>query len=179
MLSGLIYDKFRSYLVVRAEKYGIKILFKSPFMTSVIGMVKYMTKYGLNSASSAAMVIARRALGFKEYIPQKWLKTLSSFFKPEDSKDGGFAGGWRKISAWLKKFCIRRPQMFELDTVLRFLLDSLVLESQKTTHKRRKSGGSNKSEGKRTGKGKPTEAQVPLEREQALVTNIGAFTVAP
>lgn len=68
MLSGFIYDKFRSYLVVRAEKYGIEVLFKSPFMTSVIGMVKYMEKYGLNSASSAAMVIARCAMGFREYI---------------------------------------------------------------------------------------------------------------
>jgi IS605 OrfB family transposase len=163
MLTGFIYDKFRSYLVVRAEKYGIEILFKSPFMTSVIGMVKYMAKYGLNSASSAAMVIARRALGLKEFIPQKWLKTLTSFFEPEDSKDGGFAGGWRKIAAWLKKFCIRRPQLFQLDTVLRFLLDSLVLESQAKTHKKRKRGGSAKSEGRRTGKVKPTEAQVPLE----------------
>ncbi|RUT06825.1 hypothetical protein DSM106972_030820 [Dulcicalothrix desertica PCC 7102] len=179
MLSGFVYDKFRSYLVVRAEKFGIEILFKSPFMTSVIGMVKYMGKYGLNSASAAAMVIARRAMGFKEFIPQKWLKILSSFFEPEDSKDGGFAGGWRKISAWLKKFCIRRPQLFELDTVLRLLLDSLVNESQKKTHKKRKLGGSNKSAGRRTGKAKPTEGQVPLERERASVTNIGAVTVAP
>ncbi|BDA70672.1 transposase, IS605 OrfB family [Calothrix sp. PCC 7716] len=179
MLSGFIYDKFRSYLVVRAEKYGIAILFKSPFMTSVIGMIKYMAKYGLNSASSAAMVIARRAMGFKEYIPQNWLKTLSSFFKPEDSKDGGFGGGWRRISAWLKKFCIRRPRLFQLDTVLRFLLDSLVNESQKKTQTRRKPGGSNQSGGRRKGRRKPTEVQVPLEREEAYVTNLGAFTVAP
>lgn len=89
MLSGFVYDKFRSYLVVRAEKCGIGILFKSPFMTSVIGMVKYMAKYGLNSGSSAAMVIARRAMGFKEYIPQQWLKILSSFFARLGFK------GWR------------------------------------------------------------------------------------
>ena len=122
MLSGFIYDKFRSYLVVRAEKYGIGILFKSPFMTSVIGMVKYMQKYALNSASSAAMVIARRAMGFREYIPQKWLKTLTAFFRPEDWDDAGFGGGWRRISAWLKKFCIRRPRMFELDTEITVLI---------------------------------------------------------
>ncbi|BAZ18601.1 transposase, IS605 OrfB family protein (plasmid) [Calothrix sp. NIES-4071] len=179
MLSGFIYDKFRSYLVVRSEKYGIEILFKSPFLTSVIGMVKYMQKYGLNSASSAAMVIGRRALGFREYIPQQWLKTLTAFFRPEDWDDAGFGGGWRAISAWLKKFCIRRPRMFELDTVLRFLLDSLVLESQKKTYKKRKPGGSNKSGGKRKGKADPTEAQVLLEREQMKVTQKGAFTVAP
>ncbi len=179
MLSGFVYDKFRSYLVVRAEKYGIEILFKSPFMTSVIGTVKYMQKYGLNSGSSAAMVIARRAMGFREYIPQQWLKTLTAFFRPEDWHDAGFGGGWRKISAWLKKFCIRRPRLFQLDTVLRFLLDSLVTQSQKKTHKKRKPGGSNKSGGKRTGKVNPTVGQVPLEREEAMVTNLGTVTVVP
>jgi hypothetical protein len=147
-------------------------------MTSVIGMVKYMQKYGLNSASSAAMVIARRAMGFREYIPQKWLKTLTAFFRPEDWEDIGFGGGWRAISAWLKKFFIRRPHMFQLDTVLQFLLDSLVSESQKKIHFRRKSGGSNKSGGRKKGKASPTEAQVPLELEGMNVTN-GAFTVAP
>lgn len=179
MLSGFIYDKFRSYLVVRAEKHGIGILFKSPFMTSIIGMIKYMEKYGLNSASSAAMVIARRAMGFREYIPQKWLKTLTAFFQPEDWHDVGFGGGWRKISAWLKKFSIRRPRMFQLDTILRFLLDSLVAQSQEKTQRRRKSGGSNKSGGKRKGKVNPTEGQVPLERREMKVTNIGTFTVVP
>ncbi len=150
MLSGFVYDKFRSYLVVRAEKYGIEILFKSPFMTSVIGTVKYMQKYGLNSGSSAAMVIARRAMGFREYIPQQWLKKLTAFFRPEDWHDAGFGGGWRKISAWLKKFCIRRPRLFQLDTVLRFLLEV-----------------------------NPTVGQVPLEREEAMVTNLRTVTVVP
>ncbi len=99
-----------------------------------------MEKYGLNSGSSAAMVIARRAMGFREYIPQKWLKTLTAFFRPEDWDDVGFAGGWKKINSWLKKFSIRRPQMFQLDTILRFLLDSLVAESQKKTQTKRSSG---------------------------------------
>ncbi len=133
MLSGFIYDKFRSFLVVRAEKYGIEVKFVNPYMTSVIGTVKYMAKYALNSASAAAMVIARRAIGFREYIPNLWLKTLSSFFAPEDAKDGGFAGGWRKISYWLKKYFIRRPQLFQPDTVLRFLRDSLIVDSPKKT----------------------------------------------
>jgi IS605 OrfB family transposase len=137
MLSGFVYDKFRSFLVVRAEKYGIEVKFVNPYMTSVIGMVKYMGKYGLNSAISAAMVIARRAMGFREYIPQQWLKTLSSSFKPEDSKDGGFGGGWRKISSWLKKYVIRRPQLFQPDTVLRFLLDSLGAVSSNKTKSRK------------------------------------------
>ncbi|MBD2778288.1 IS200/IS605 family accessory protein TnpB-related protein [Iningainema tapete] len=137
MLSGFIYDKFRSFLVVRAEKYGIEVKFVNPYMTSVIGMVKYMAKYGLNSASAAAMVIARRAMGFKEYIPHSWLKTLSQFFAPEDVKDGGFGGGWRRISDWLRKYAIRRSRLFQPDTVLRFLLDSLIAASPKKAKRQR------------------------------------------
>ncbi|WP_041237692.1 IS200/IS605 family accessory protein TnpB-related protein [Gloeothece citriformis] len=76
MLSGFVYDKFRSFLVARAEKYGIEVIFKNPFATSVIGMIKYMPKYGLNSASAAAMVIARRALGFSERIPSSYLSLI-------------------------------------------------------------------------------------------------------
>jgi hypothetical protein len=82
-------------------------------------------------------------------------------------------------SAWLKKFFVRRPRMFQLDAVLQFLLDSLVTESQKKTHKKRKPGGSNQSGGRQKGKVNPTVSQVPLEREEMKVTNLGAFTVAP
>jgi hypothetical protein len=83
----------------------------------------------------------------------------------------GFGGGWRKISTWLKKFSVRRPRMFQLDSVLRFLLDSLLSQSQKKSHKKRKPGGSNKSGGRRKGKMNPTEGQVPLERDEMKVTN--------
>jgi hypothetical protein len=76
MLSGFIYDKFRAFLVARAEKYGIEVVFKNPFATRIIGMIKYMPKYGLNSAYAAAMVIARRALGFNERIPRSYLSVL-------------------------------------------------------------------------------------------------------
>ncbi|MDB9423334.1 hypothetical protein [Microcystis aeruginosa] len=40
MLSGFIYDKFRAFLVARAEKYGIEVAFKNPFATSTIGRIK-------------------------------------------------------------------------------------------------------------------------------------------
>jgi IS605 OrfB family transposase len=124
MLSGFIYDGFRSALVVRAEKYGVGVKFVSAVYSSVIGMVKYMSKYGLNSATAAAMTIARRALGFRELIPQQWLKTLPAFFSPEDKKDAGFGSGWRKISKLLRDNQIHRGQHFQPNTVLRLLKDS-------------------------------------------------------
>jgi IS605 OrfB family transposase len=124
MLSGFIYDGFRSALVVRAEKNGVGVKFVSAVYSSVIGMVKYMSKYGLNSATAAAMTIARRALGFRELIPQQWLKTLPAFFSPEDKKDAGFGSGWRKISKLLRDNHIHRGQHFQPNTVLRLILDS-------------------------------------------------------
>jgi IS605 OrfB family transposase len=125
MLSGFIYDGFRSALVVRAEKNGVGVKFVSAVYSSVIGMVKYMSKYGLNSATAAAMTIARRALGYDELIPQQWLKTLPAFFSPEDKKDAGFGSGWRKISKLLRDNHIHRGQHFQPNTVLRLLKDSL------------------------------------------------------
>jgi hypothetical protein len=126
MLSGFIYDGFRSALVVRAEKNGVGVKFVSAVYSSVIGMVKYMSKYGLNSATAAAMTIARRALGFREFIPQQWLKILPAFFSPEDKKDAGFGAGWRKISKLLRDNQIRRGQHFQPNIVLRLLVDSLI-----------------------------------------------------
>jgi IS605 OrfB family transposase len=126
MLSGFIYDGFRSALVVRAEKNGVGVKFVSAVYSSVIGMVKYMSKYGLNSATAAAMTIARRALGFRELIPQQWLKTLPAFFSPEDKKDAGFGSGWKKISKLLRDHHIHRGQHFQPNIVLRLLVDSLL-----------------------------------------------------
>ena len=125
MLSGFIYDGFRTALVVRAEKYGVGVKFVSAVYSSIIGMVKYMAKYGLNSATAAAMVIARRALGFVELIPQQWLKTLTDFFSPADEKDSGFGAGWKKISKLLRDWNIHRGQHFQPEIVLRLLKDSL------------------------------------------------------
>jgi len=125
MLSGFIYDGFRSALLVRAEKYGVGVKFVLAIYSSIIGMVKYMSKYGLNSATAAAMVIARRALGFKELIPQQWLKALTTSLLPEDKNDVGFGSGWKKISKLLRDNHIHRAQHFRPNIVLQLLTDSL------------------------------------------------------
>ena len=121
MLSGFIYDKFRAFLVARAEKYGIEVIFKNPFATSIIGMVKYMAKYGLNSAYAAAMVIARRALGFSERIPRSYWSYIGICTEsPEDGLVQSW-GQWGKIGKLLGKLKISRHQMFESAKVLEAL----------------------------------------------------------
>ena len=125
MLSGLVYDGLRAALVSRAEKQGVRVIFVNPAFTSVIGMVKYMARYGLNSATSAAMVIARRAMGFSERVPQCWLNLLFSS-PPEDCDEKSWKL-WRKISSLLKKYAIRRNDLFRPLAVTEVLSKSMAL----------------------------------------------------
>ena len=133
MLSGFIYDKFRACLMARAEKYGIGVIFKNPFATSVIGMIKYMPGYGLNSATAAAMVIARRALGFTERIPRDYLR-LIGVVRPEDQPTRNWRL-WGKICKLLSKHKITRHQLFEKTKVCEALQ---IAVSQSQTSKKRK-----------------------------------------
>lgn len=120
MLSGFVYDKFRACLMVRAEKRGIEVKFINPAFTSIIGMVKYMPRYGLNSGSAAAMVIARRALGYKEIMPQAWLNALS---RPVD-QDRASWSGWKVLASALRKYSITRHLLFRGTNVLEVIQSS-------------------------------------------------------
>jgi hypothetical protein len=100
-------------------------------------MVKYMPKYGLNSASAAAMVIARRALGFSERIPRSYFSLIG--IGPETPEDGsGHSWGqWGKICKLLSEEKISRHQMFEQAKVLEALLKA-VSRTKKTKSKSRR-----------------------------------------
>ena len=56
------------------------------------------------------MVIARRAIGFSERVPQEWLNILFSS-RPSDCDEKSWKL-WRKISSFLKKYNIRRNDLF-------------------------------------------------------------------
>lgn len=137
MLSGFIYDKFRAFLVARAEKSGIEVIFKNPFATSVIGMVKYMPKYELNSAYAAAMVIARRALGFSERIPRSYWSLIEICPETPEDGSGHSWGQWGKICKLLSEQKISRHLMFEQAKVLE-VLHSRVSRTKKTQSESRR-----------------------------------------
>ncbi|MDJ0744458.1 MAG: hypothetical protein QNJ32_14010, partial [Xenococcaceae cyanobacterium MO_167.B27] len=69
MLSNLSTAMFREALISRCQRFGIGLHFVNPAFTSVIGMIKFMPRYGLNSGTAAAMTIARRAMGMSERAP--------------------------------------------------------------------------------------------------------------
>jgi len=105
MLSNLSTALFRTSLESRCKRYGVELIKVNPAFTSIIGMIKFMGKYGLNSGTSAAMAIARRALKLTEKIPQCLLK-------PEDCNKH-FWSSWRKVAKYIKQHCIQRSQLFQ------------------------------------------------------------------
>ncbi len=73
MLSGFAYAKFFELLKARCLKLGIKIIEVSPKYSSVIGVIKYMRRYGMGSDSAAGLVLARRGMGiYHERMPARY-----------------------------------------------------------------------------------------------------------
>jgi len=60
-----------------ARLNGIEVLKVNPAYTSVIGSLKYAPQLNIDKDIAGAFVIGRRALGFKERIPENYLKLLS------------------------------------------------------------------------------------------------------
>ncbi len=106
MLSNLATGLFRECLESRCKRYGVQIIKVNPAFTSVIGMIKFMARYGLTSGTAAAMCIARRAMHHSERLP-KWLQ------RPEDLRSRSPWHGWNALSRYMRHNSIRRHQLFE------------------------------------------------------------------
>lgn len=91
MASNLPFAIFRELVQQKSYRTGIAVKFVNPAFTSIIGMYKYMPKYGLSSGTAAGMVIARRGLGFKETIPSF---IVNSGIFPEDNKPDVNSSNW-------------------------------------------------------------------------------------
>jgi IS605 OrfB family transposase len=57
---------------------GIEVVKVNPAFTSIIGMMKYCPQYFIDKDIAGAYVIGRKALGFKEEIPENYKKLLKS-----------------------------------------------------------------------------------------------------
>ena len=71
MLSEFAYRQIIEKLYSRAYKVGIGINEVDPSYTSQIGKVKYSRLKGITVHRSAAYVIARRGMGYKERLPKR------------------------------------------------------------------------------------------------------------
>ena len=72
MLSSFSYGKVKAYSISRGYRHGVEVHQVNPAYSSVIGRVKFMERYGLSVHQAAALVLARRSLGFSERIPRRW-----------------------------------------------------------------------------------------------------------
>lgn len=105
MLSNLSTSLFKEALTSRCQRYGIGLHLVNPAFTSVIGMIKFMGRYGLNSGTAAAMTIARRAMNMSDRPP-------SGLKRPEDCFKHSWTT-WNRIARYLKSNKIRRCQLFD------------------------------------------------------------------
>ncbi|NET43032.1 hypothetical protein [Okeania sp. SIO2B3] len=105
MLSNFSTAIFRETILSRCRRFGVELIKVNPAFTSVIGMINYMAKYGLNSGTAAALVIGRRALKLSEKIPKCLLR-------PEDVNKHDWSH-WRRVASFIKLHRIRRTQLFQ------------------------------------------------------------------
>lgn len=116
MLSNLSTSIFKEALTSRCDRYGIKLFCVNPAFTSIIGMIKFMPRYGLNSGTAAAMVIARRAMNLSERAP-------SCLVRPEDRARHSWTT-WNRVARYLKSNRVRRCQLFDWMKTLEAILVS-------------------------------------------------------
>jgi IS605 OrfB family transposase len=84
MLSSFNYSSIINHIKARSYRFGVKVEEVNPAFTSIIGRVKFATRYGLTIHESAALTIARRFQRVSEKIPRR-------LDKIPDGKDGHVA----------------------------------------------------------------------------------------
>lgn len=67
------YSKMLSAIESKCIKSGVELIKVHPAYTSKIGLYKYCELYGMDIHNGAAMVIARRAYGFRERVPKRFI----------------------------------------------------------------------------------------------------------
>ena len=101
MLSQFAYSKFAELVSSKASLAAIQVISVNPAYSSLIGMVKYMSLYGLNSGTAAALVLARRSLRLSERLP----RGCNALVSPVDDTKHVWSC-WARISK-LVKGCYR------------------------------------------------------------------------
>ena len=107
LLSQFAYSKFGNLVHSKAQLSAIQVIKINPAYSSLIGMVKYMSLYGLNSGTAAALVLARRGLRSRERMP----RVLNALFTPVDLNKHVWSY-WARISK-LVKGC-KRHSFYEM-----------------------------------------------------------------
>ncbi|HNU60659.1 MAG TPA: IS200/IS605 family accessory protein TnpB-related protein [Methanofastidiosum sp.] len=81
MKHNFLHKQLTEAIKVQAIKHGVLVEEVNPAFTSIIGKLKYQGMFSLSSHDSAALVIARRGMGFRE---------RQTFNISEDTKKSGY-----------------------------------------------------------------------------------------
>ena len=122
LLSQFAYSKFADLVQSKSTLAAIQVISVNPAYSSLIGMVKYMSLYGLNSGTAAALVLARRSLRFSERMP----RVLYALLSPVDDNKHVWSY-WARISK-LVSGC-RRHSFFEMRVRVEVKPSSQILQS--------------------------------------------------
>ena len=121
MLSQFAYYKFSELVHSKAKLAAIQTIEVNPAYSSLIGMIKYMSLYGLNSGTCASLVLARRSLRLSERLP----RVCNALLEPVDCNKHVWSY-WARISKLLKG--CRRHSFFEMKVRVGVKPSSHVLE---------------------------------------------------
>lgn len=120
MLSNFSYGKFRELLSSRTQRFGIELIHLNPAYSSVIGLLKFMSMYGMSSDTAAALVLARRAMRKSERVPANLAR-----FLPEDRS----RHSWSYWNSLKKKLVgVKRHNFFNLSAAHSGVVVTLVDE---------------------------------------------------
>ena len=97
MLSQFAHGKFSELVHFLASLAAIQVIEVNPAYSSLIGMVKFMSLYGLNSGRAAAFVLARRGLRLSERLP----RVCNALLQPVDCNKHVWTY-WARVSKLLK-----------------------------------------------------------------------------
>lgn len=90
------YERYLDFADWLGYKYGFEVIKVHPAYTSIIGKLKYGIPKKINIHQAASYVIARRGMGFKEKILDKYKPII------EDIKDKHYWSKWNRINKQLQ-----------------------------------------------------------------------------
>jgi len=102
MLSSFAYSQWNDALLSACQKHGIYYKKVEPAYSSLVGLTKFMSLYGMNSSSSAAFVIARRGRRFSERLPRYHHLLPSESAYTKDTKVKHVWSHWSKFARIVK-----------------------------------------------------------------------------
>ncbi len=76
-LQQWIYKGLLEKIKTLAKRKHIQVIEVNPANTSVVGALKYAPQYSLDKDTAGAFVIGRKALGFKERLPENYKKLIT------------------------------------------------------------------------------------------------------